>query len=83
VLVGTPAEAPADPLPLVQSAPQAIMSVVRGLPILRALLPRPPAVPLFTLSRFRVRLLALPAASGVGCCAALLLDVAPLTPKGL
>ena len=54
VLVGTPAEAPADPLPLVQSAPQGIMSVVRGLPILRALLPRPPAVPLFTLSRFRV-----------------------------
>jgi hypothetical protein len=83
VLVGTPAEAPADPLPLVQPAPLGIVSVVRGLPILGALLPRPPAVPLFTRARFRVRLFALPTCSHGACYAALLLGVAPLTPKEL
>jgi hypothetical protein len=77
VLVGTPAEAPADPLPLVQPAPMGIVSVVRGLPILGALLHRPPAVPLFTRARFRVRLLALPAGSGASCYEALLLDAGP------
>jgi hypothetical protein len=73
VLVGTPA----DPLPLVRPAPQGILSVVRGPPIPGALLPRPPAVPLFWRARFRVHLFALPTCSGTSCYEALLLDAGP------
>jgi hypothetical protein len=83
VLIGAPTDAPADPLPLIRPAPQPLVTFARGLPILGDLLPRPPVLPRFTPSPFRVRLLSLPTCSHGRCYAALLLDVAPLVPKGL
>jgi hypothetical protein len=81
VLIGAPGEAPAAPLPLVRPAPQPLLSLAWSLPILGALLPRPP-VPLVVapvpLQVLRVRLLALPRDSCGGhrpCYAALLAAV--------
>jgi hypothetical protein len=72
VLAGVPTDAPAAPLPLVRPAPQPLLTKLRRLPVLGALLPQPPGLPLFTLARFRVRLLASPACSGASCYEALL-----------
>jgi hypothetical protein len=77
VLAGTSTDAPADPLPLIRPAPQPLLTRVRRLPVLGTLLPQAPGIPLFTLARFRIRLLASPAGSGAGCYEALLLDAAP------
>jgi hypothetical protein len=72
VLYGTATDAPADPLPLLRPAPQPLLTALRRVPVW----------PRFTPARFRVRLFALPTCSHGACYAALLLGVAPLTPKG-
>jgi hypothetical protein len=81
VLVAAATEQVAAPLPLVRPAPPPLLTRVRSLPLLGALLPQPPELPLFTLARFRVRLLAPPAGAGTDCYAALLLDAVPLASQ--
>lgn len=86
VLVAGPFDAVAEPLPLGQTAPGTALAFLRDVPILHEVLARPRAVPVFTPSRFRVRLQGLAAQSCGGrspCYAALLLDVAPVASKEL
>lgn len=80
ILVADPAGQVAEPLPLSQPAPNALLAVLRGLPLLHDLVARWRAVPVFTPARFRVRIhsLAAPACGGRSpCYEVLLLDTAP------
>jgi hypothetical protein len=85
VLISGPSDAVAEPLPLGQTA-GTMLDLLRGLPVLRDLLARPGRVPMYTPSRFRVRLQRLAAQSCGGrapCYVALLLEVAPEASKEL
>jgi hypothetical protein len=81
VLAGASTDAPADPLPLIRPALPPLLTRVRSLPVLGALLPQAPGMPLFTPARFRVRLLAQPACAGAACYAALLLETVLLVQQ--
>lgn len=84
ILVPGPSDTAAEPLPLSQMPEGTTPTLLRGLPILRALLAQPHTVPIFTLSRFRVRLQSLAAQSCGGrspCYAAVPLDVVPVASK--
>ena len=83
ILVSDPADLVAEPLPLSRLAPDALLAVLRALPLLHDLVARSRAVPVFTPARFGVRLHRLAAQSCGGrspCYAVVLLAVAPATP---
>jgi hypothetical protein len=80
VLVGATSDAPADPVPLTRQAANLLVSLLRGFPVFGNVLSRPRVIPLFTPTRFAVRLSMLPTdacASRLPCYQALLLDPAP------
>lgn len=82
VLGPGPSDPVAEPLPLGLTGEPAALAFLRGLPVLHDLLARSPAVPLFTPSRFRVRLQSLAAQScgGRSPCYTALLDAASVIP---
>src|SRR5579864_3706156 len=78
ILVADPAGQVAEPLPLSQPAPNALLAVLRGLPLLHDLVARSPTVPAFAPLHFRVRLRSLAAQAHGGrspCYEAVLLAV--------
>jgi hypothetical protein len=79
ILVPAAADRVAEPVPLRTAAPAELLTVLRRLPLLRALEAPSRAVPLFTPARFRVQVLRLPSRACGGpapCYEAVLLDVA-------
>lgn len=65
VLIDASSAAPGATLPLEQPSPNPLVTTLRRLPLLGAVLRRPDAIPLFATARFRVQVQALPAASGL------------------
>lgn len=82
ILVPARTDPVAAPLPLGQPAPNGILAALRRLPLLRALVAAPRAVPVYTTARFRVRLHRLAASACGGrapCYEAQLLAAVPVT----